>query len=188
MFAAFGLTRTLILKLHNNSNYWVATIVKKTFWLIGPYLPEIGCSESGPQFIHQQLIVRLPTFITVLLTPNAMVNSTAWLEQSCLLLNTSKIVAMFFSKSHRNFYVEPDVLVSGERLQIVSEYKYLGIFIDSKLTFTSHVKGSVIESNSTSVTSDTLAIICPHRQQKCTCTLWSCHISLTVYPFGHKLM
>ncbi len=29
----------------------------------------------------------------------------------------------------------PDVFVSGERLQVASEYKYLGVLIDSKLKF-----------------------------------------------------
>ncbi len=69
-----------------------------------------------------------------------MVNITAWLKHSCLQLNTSKTVAMFFTKSNNNFSVEPGVFVSGERLQIVSEYKYFGVLIDSKLSFKSHVK------------------------------------------------
>lgn len=36
--------------------------------------------------------------------------------------------------------VEPDVFVSGERLQVVSEYKHLGVLIDSKLSFKAQVK------------------------------------------------
>uniref|UniRef100_A0A8C8E3R6 Reverse transcriptase domain-containing protein n=1 Tax=Oryzias sinensis TaxID=183150 RepID=A0A8C8E3R6_9TELE len=71
---------------------------------------------------------------------NAMVNITAWLKYSCLQLNTSKTVAMFFTKSDNNLTAEPDVFVSGERLQIVSEYKYLGVLLDSKLSFKSHIK------------------------------------------------
>lgn len=70
----------------------------------------------------------------------SMDNITAWLKRSCLQLNTSKTVAMFFTNSLKNFSVEPDIFVSGERLQIVSEYKYLGVIFDSKLSFTSHVK------------------------------------------------
>jgi len=68
---------------------------------------------------------------------NSMDSITAWLKHSCLQLNISKTVAMFFTKSHKNLSVEPDIFVSGEKLQIVSEYKYL---IDSKLSFSSHVK------------------------------------------------
>jgi len=66
---------------------------------------------------------------------NSMDSITAWLKHSCLQLNTSKTVAMFLTKSHKNFSVEPDIFVSGEKLQIVSEYKYLGVLIDSKLSF-----------------------------------------------------
>lgn len=71
---------------------------------------------------------------------NYMDSITTWLKHSCMQLNTSKTVAMFFTKSHKNFSVEPDIFVSGEKLQIVSEYKYLGVLIDSKLSFSSHVK------------------------------------------------
>uniref|UniRef100_A0A3P9HF32 Reverse transcriptase domain-containing protein n=1 Tax=Oryzias latipes TaxID=8090 RepID=A0A3P9HF32_ORYLA len=71
---------------------------------------------------------------------DAMVNITAWLKYSCLQLNTSKTVAMFFNKSNNNLTAEPDVFVSGERLQIVSEYKYLGVILDSNLSFKSHIK------------------------------------------------
>lgn len=70
---------------------------------------------------------------------DSMVQVSAWLKNSCLQLNTTKTVAMFFTKSTAPLTVEPDVLVSGERLQIVSEYKYLGVLIDSHLSFKSHI-------------------------------------------------
>ena len=35
---------------------------------------------------------------------------------------------------------EPDVYVAGKRLQVVSDFKYLGIFIDSNLSFKQLVK------------------------------------------------
>lgn len=68
-----------------------------------------------------------------------MVHVTAWLNQCCLKLNITKTVAMFFSRSNSSS-VEPDVYVSGDRIQVVPEYKYLGVLIDSKLTFKSQVK------------------------------------------------
>ncbi len=86
-------------------------------------------------YVHGSNISQVTEKIT-----NSMVNITAWLKHSCLQLNTSKTVAMFFTKYNTTFSVEPDVFVSGERLQIVSEYKYLGVLIDSKLSFKSHVK------------------------------------------------
>ncbi|KAK0155601.1 hypothetical protein N1851_002079 [Merluccius polli] len=36
--------------------------------------------------------------------------------------------------------IPPDVYISGEKLQVVTEYKYLGIIIDSGLSFKSQVK------------------------------------------------
>ncbi len=41
---------------------------------------------------------------------------------------------MFITKA-KSLSVVPDVFVSGERLQVASEYKYLGVLIDSKLSF-----------------------------------------------------
>ncbi len=46
---------------------------------------------------------------------------------------------MFIAKT-KNLSVVPDVFASGERLQVVSEYKYLGVLIDSKLSFMAQVK------------------------------------------------
>lgn len=86
-------------------------------------------------YVHGKNISQVAEKLT-----KSMDNITAWLKQSCLQLNTSKRVEMFFTKSNKNFSVEPNIFVSGERLQIMSEYKYLGVLIDSKLSFTSHVK------------------------------------------------
>ena len=63
----------------------------------------------------------------------------AWLKQCCLQLNVTKTVCMFFSKS-KTHTIPPDVYISGEKLQVVTEYKYLGIMIDSRLSFKSQVK------------------------------------------------
>lgn len=70
---------------------------------------------------------------------DAMTNVANWLTSSCLHLNISKTVCMFFSKS-ANKEPEPAVLVAGRKLQIVNEYKYLGIVVDSQLTFKTQVK------------------------------------------------
>lgn len=70
---------------------------------------------------------------------NLMVKVTTWLNQCCLQLNVSKTLGMFFTKSHK-ITKDVDILVSGEQIQIVQEHKYLGIHLDSKLNFRSHVK------------------------------------------------
>lgn len=70
---------------------------------------------------------------------NTMVHVTTWLEQCCLQLNICKTVCIFFTKT-KSSCVEPDIFVSGERLQVVSQYKYLGVMIDSTLNFKAQVK------------------------------------------------
>ena len=68
-----------------------------------------------------------------------MVNVSNWLNNCHLQLHSSKTVAMFFAKTKKS-YTEPDVIFSGQRIQIVNKYKYLGIMLDSNLTFKHHVK------------------------------------------------
>lgn len=48
---------------------------------------------------------------------------------------------LFFPKS-ANRDPDPDVTVAGRRLSVVHEYKYLGIVLDSQLTFKKQVKKS----------------------------------------------
>lgn len=62
-----------------------------------------------------------------------------WLNQCCLELNINKTVAMFFTKSNITNNVT-DVFVAREKIKVVNEYKYLGVLIDSKFTFKSHIK------------------------------------------------
>ncbi len=46
---------------------------------------------------------------------------------------------MYF-KIKKKEEVHPDILVNGEKLQIVPDFKYLGIILDSHLTFEKHVR------------------------------------------------
>ena len=72
---------------------------------------------------------------------NSMGHGTARLKQFCLQLNASKTGCMFFTEINSS-RVEPgsNVFVSGERLQVICEYKYLGVLIDSKLSYKAQVK------------------------------------------------
>uniref|UniRef100_A0A3B1IW78 Reverse transcriptase domain-containing protein n=1 Tax=Astyanax mexicanus TaxID=7994 RepID=A0A3B1IW78_ASTMX len=63
---------------------------------------------------------------------------TTWMQKCCLELNTSKTVGMYFTKTNR-VSSDPDIHVNGERLQIVNQYKYLGLIIDSELSFKAHI-------------------------------------------------
>ena len=71
--------------------------------------------------------------------PNALNCISTWLIQSCLQLNTSKTACMVFTKKQRSI-PDPAKMLPGEKLQVVSEFKYLGLLIDSQLSFKSHVK------------------------------------------------
>lgn len=49
-----------------------------------------------------------------------------WLNMSCLKLNTSKTVGLFFSKKSKTS-PDPDITLMGENLLIINKHKYLGI-------------------------------------------------------------
>lgn len=68
-----------------------------------------------------------------------MVHISKWLFNSCLHLNVKKTECMFFTKRTSNS-PNPDVYVAGKKISIVTQYKYLGIVLDSNLTFKEHVK------------------------------------------------
>ena len=64
----------------------------------------------------------------------SMAQVTTWLRECCLQLNVSKTVSMFFCKTNKPTS-DHHIIVAGEKLQIVSEFKYLGVLIDSNLSF-----------------------------------------------------
>ena len=58
-----------------------------------------------------------------------------------LVLNASKTKVMLFSKARNTDLDSFQItLANGTQLEKVSEYKYLGLWIDEKLTFQQHVK------------------------------------------------
>lgn len=68
-----------------------------------------------------------------------MTKISDWFNQCCLLLNVQKTAFMYF-KIRKMQEAIPDILVNGERLQTVSDFKYLGVILDTHLTFKTHVK------------------------------------------------
>jgi len=62
-----------------------------------------------------------------------------WLNESCLHLNTKKTVCMFFSRQSAEGDL-PSVVVNGESLDVMEEFKYLGVVFDTNLSFKAHVK------------------------------------------------
>ena len=61
-----------------------------------------------------------------------------WFMKNTLTLNVEKTVAMNFS--NRFYDVNSVLRINNENLSFVEFTKYLGVFIDRKLTFTKHVE------------------------------------------------
>lgn len=70
---------------------------------------------------------------------NALVGVAEWLDQSCLTLNIGKTKGMFFSKTKLNI-LDVNICFKGEQIETVTEFKYLGVLLDSNLTFKKHIK------------------------------------------------
>ncbi len=68
-----------------------------------------------------------------------LVHVSDWLSNSYLHFNTSKTVCIYFSQNP-TVIPHPDVFVKGEKLKVVSDFKYLGVILDFQLTFQKHAK------------------------------------------------
>ena len=69
----------------------------------------------------------------------AMAHVQDWLADSCLSLNVKKSVCMIFDKRPPNTD-HSGVFLGGEELALVSEFRYLGVILDSTLSFRKHIK------------------------------------------------
>lgn len=117
--------------------------------VLGPLLFSLYINDL-PQYCHD-VEVQLYADDTVLYTyaksaqqaatklSNALVGVAEWLDQSCLTLNIGKTKGMFFSKTKLNI---PDVniCIKGEQIETVTEFKYLGVLLNSNLSFKKHIK------------------------------------------------
>lgn len=92
-------------------------------------------ADDAVIFTHDKNYLEIASTLT-----SAMVHIDDWLTRSCLYLNSKKkTVCMVFTKkcmkvSHSN------VFLRGQELDVVNEFKYLGVIYDSTLTFKYHVK------------------------------------------------
>ena len=64
-----------------------------------------------------------------------------WASENTLSFNPEKSKVMIFSRKIN--YKEPKLVLNGKELQYVNEYKYLGITIDRKLSWKSHIRTQV---------------------------------------------
>lgn len=63
----------------------------------------------------------------------AMDKISNWLKSSCLTLNIEKTVGMYFAKSNKVKDM-PNIYVNGQKINIVTEIKYLGVHLDQTLS------------------------------------------------------
>ena len=70
---------------------------------------------------------------------SALENIQHWLLESGLLLNKKKTVAMMFTKKPIKLE-RSNVFLGGMELDIVEEFKYLGVTLDPTLSFKKHIK------------------------------------------------
>lgn len=72
---------------------------------------------------------RMQNFINIL---------SQWLVLNKLTPNVLKTKLMYFNQS--NTEILPDIYFNGEILEYVQNFKYLGVFIDNRLTFKPHIQ------------------------------------------------
>lgn len=75
-------------------------------------------------------------------------NLDLWCRDNLLQINVSKTKCMVFNpkknkKSHQLAYETCKLSINNRKLDFVNEYKYLGIWVDSDLTFAKHVKSII---------------------------------------------
>lgn len=65
----------------------------------------------------------------------------AWLSKNCMSMNASKTNYIIFEKNRTIDYTNvPDISIDSQRIERVSETKYLGLHIDNKLSWKTQIK------------------------------------------------
>ena len=68
-----------------------------------------------------------------------------WCKDNCLLINQSKTLAMFLSRNNKQQIIEASILLDGSPLHTVTECRYLGVLLESALTFKSHINSITLQ-------------------------------------------
>ena len=102
----------------------------------------ISCKRAGCQMYADDTIIyvsaKTPSVAAEMLT-NEMEGISQWLKNNHLTLNLKKTVSMCFSmrrKAKDKFIIKID----QEEIKEVSDFKFLGVILDSQLKFDKHVK------------------------------------------------
>ena len=63
-----------------------------------------------------------------------------WADEWKMKLNSDKTQVLIISTSKEDLSWKPALFLNGKQLEVVGEYKFLGVIIDSGLRFTAHVR------------------------------------------------
>lgn len=67
-------------------------------------------------------------------------NVAVWSQNAGLTLNVKKTMSICFASRFKSIPDELNLWINGQKIQQVSEVKYLGLILDSQLKFDSHIK------------------------------------------------
>lgn len=73
---------------------------------------------------------------------------TAYLENNLLALNLKKTKMMIFSSLKCDKEICPDLVINGTLIEKVTEYEYLGVYIDERLSWDFHIRTTVSKCSS----------------------------------------
>ena len=84
-----------------------------------------------------------------------------WCTRWSMLVNPSKMRGMLISRSSTVEPLFPDFVIDGSLVEMISEFKILGVILDSKLTFEKQVRAIAASTSSrVGIFSKTMSIFC----------------------------
>ncbi|GBL85216.1 RNA-directed DNA polymerase from mobile element jockey [Araneus ventricosus] len=86
---------------------------------------QIHCSGTDMSFVVRQI-------------QTAISRITEWADKNGFVFSVSKTKCMHFCR-RRGLHPDPEILLNGNVIPVVSEEKFLGVLLDSKLTFRPHI-------------------------------------------------
>lgn len=136
----------VILKRRPTTGLPQGSILSPVMWniVVDKILSRFKDNPVKPQgFADDILIVATGLDISTIIdqAQSAINTIIAWGDEHGLNFNPKKTVAIFFTRSRaRNI---PKISIKGEAIEYSTKMKYLGVTIDSRLTWTTHVTNQV---------------------------------------------